>query len=149
MVKPLDAASRNTRLNSYDRGRHQQARRSWASTRLRDTALVGGERQHLRRYAVVRRLPRSAGSGAGDDHVGEVAEAGLGVQLLQHSKDDPDVLLEEHTPKTVHLTIALAIMLWKEHGQEETEAMRTFSALPSPYKPGYRHSTALKLPVAA
>jgi hypothetical protein len=36
-------------------------------------------------------------------------------------------------------------MLWREHGQEETEAMKRFSALPDPYLPGYRHSAALKM----
>jgi hypothetical protein len=102
-------------------------------------------------YAAYRVLRELLGSGRAQVMITleKSLKLGLVSNYFKHSKDDPDALLEEHTPKTVHLTIALAIMLWKEHGQEETEAMRTFSALPSPYKPGYRHSTALKLPVAA
>ena len=65
--------------------------------------------------------------------------------FLKHARTDPDAVLEKHSPETVHITIALAIMLWKEHGQEETEAMKRFSALPGPYEPGYRHSAALKM----
>lgn len=65
--------------------------------------------------------------------------------FLRHARNDPDAVLEKHSPETVHITIALAIMLWREHGQEETEAMKRFSVLPDPYERGYRHSEALKM----
>jgi hypothetical protein len=64
--------------------------------------------------------------------------------FLKHARSDPGAILNEHSPKTVHLTIALAIRLWGEHGQEATAAMREFRALPDPYKPGYRASAAFQ-----
>src|SRR6476659_267518 len=39
----------------------------------------------------------------------------------------------------------MAIRLWEEYGETQTEAMRQFSALPNPYEPGYRHSAALEM----
>jgi hypothetical protein len=64
-------------------------------------------------------------------------------EFFKHAESDPTDILEEHSPKTAHLTIALAIALWKEHGQVETAAMREFSKLPDPYKPGHRASYVL------
>jgi hypothetical protein len=64
-------------------------------------------------------------------------------EFFKHAESDPADILEEHSPKTAHLTIALAIALWKEHGQVETAAMREFSKLPDPYKPGHRASYVL------
>ena len=52
---------------------------------------------------------------------------------------------QEHSPETGHLAIALAIRLWEEHGETQTEAMRQFSALPSPYKKDFQHDAALKI----
>jgi hypothetical protein len=72
-------------------------------------------------------------------------ELGKVPNFSKHRQGDPDAILEEHSAKSVHLTIALAIMLWKEHGKAETEAMQQFSALPDPYKPGYRASHTLKI----
>jgi hypothetical protein len=64
--------------------------------------------------------------------------------LHKKNRSRNDLTLQDHSPETVHLTIVLAIKLWREHGKEETEAMKRFSALPDPYKSGYRHSVALK-----
>jgi hypothetical protein len=60
-------------------------------------------------------------------------------------RGDPGAILQEHSPKTAHLAIAMAIRLWEEHGGTQTETMRQFSALPNPYKPGYRHDAALEI----
>jgi hypothetical protein len=74
-------------------------------------------------------------------------QVGLRVvpEFLKHAEDDPNALLKEHSPKTAHLTIALAIRLWKEHGQEVSEAMRDFCKRPDPYQTGYRHGAALEV----
>jgi len=60
---------------------------------------------------------------------------------FKHRYSDPGAILQEHSPETAHLAIALAIRLWEE--QSQTAAMRQFSALPSPYEPGFRHHAAL------
>ena len=60
--------------------------------------------------------------------------------FLKHADRDPDGMLAAHSPDTVHLTLALAIRLWVELGNQESEAMRKFMQLPDPYKPGYRAS---------
>jgi hypothetical protein len=75
----------------------------------------------------------------------EALKVGKVSCFLKHAKHDPDAVLDKHSPETVHITIALAIMLWKEHGQEETAAMKEFSALPDPYEPEYRHSSAIRM----
>jgi hypothetical protein len=59
---------------------------------------------------------------------------------LKHADRYPNAVLEAHSEKDVHLTLALAIRLWVELGNQETEAMRKFMQLPDPYKPGYRAS---------
>jgi hypothetical protein len=66
-------------------------------------------------------------------------------EFLKHADHHPEAILREHSPKTAHLTIALAIRLWKEHGQEMTEAMRDFCKRPNPCKLGHRHSAALEM----
>jgi hypothetical protein len=53
-------------------------------------------------------------------------------------------MLAEHSPKSVHLTLALAIRLWRELGNDPTPEMLEFAKLPDPYKPGYRHSEFVK-----
>jgi len=60
--------------------------------------------------------------------------------FLKHADRDPEGLLAAHSPDTVHLTLALAIRLWVELGNHETEAMQKFMQLPDPYTPGYRAS---------
>jgi hypothetical protein len=63
----------------------------------------------------------------------------------KHPYSDPSVVLQEHSPETAHLAVALAIRLWEEHGESQTEAMRQFSALPNPYEKGFQHDVALKI----
>jgi hypothetical protein len=52
---------------------------------------------------------------------------------------EPNAFLPEHSADTAYLTIALAIRLWQEHGQQPTDTMRAFGKRPNPYEPGYRH----------
>lgn len=59
---------------------------------------------------------------------------------LKHADWFPDFVLESHSNKDVHLTIAFACRLWVELGNCETELMQKFAQLPNPYRPGYRHS---------
>ena len=63
--------------------------------------------------------------------------------FLKHADTDADAILHDHSLETTRLTLALAIRLWKEHGQAETEAMSRFSALSDPYTRGYQVSAAL------
>jgi hypothetical protein len=65
-------------------------------------------------------------------------------EFLKHAEWYPEAILKEHSAKTAHFTIRLAILLWEEHGQEQTDAMRDFCKRPHPYKPGYRHRAALE-----
>src|SRR5262249_49109821 len=60
-------------------------------------------------------------------------------------KSDPSALLQDHTPETAHLAVAIAIRLWEEHGQAQTAAMCQFSGLPSPYESGLRYDAALEI----
>ena len=48
---------------------------------------------------------------------------------FKHRYSDPGAILQEHSPETAHLAVAVAIRLWEEHGESQTEAMRQFSAL--------------------
>jgi hypothetical protein len=64
-------------------------------------------------------------------------------EFFKHAESNPADILNDHSSKSIHLTIALAIMLWKEHGQQETAAMREFSKLPDPYEPAHRASYVL------
>jgi hypothetical protein len=63
----------------------------------------------------------------------------------QHRYSDPSAVLQEHSPETAHLAIALASRLWEEHREGQTEPMRQFSALPSPYENDLQHDAALKI----
>jgi hypothetical protein len=65
-------------------------------------------------------------------------------EFLKHAECYPEAILKEHSANTAHLTIRLAILLWEEHGQGQTDAMRDFCKRRDPYKPGYRHSAALE-----
>jgi len=65
--------------------------------------------------------------------------------FLKHAETDPARILKEHSAKTAHLTIALALMLWKEHGQAETALMKQFWTMPDPHKPVYRHSPVFRM----
>ena len=65
-------------------------------------------------------------------------------EFLKHAKSDPQDVLKEHSPETAHLTITLAILLWKMNNQEPTDAMREFDKRRDPYEPDRRHSEALK-----
>jgi hypothetical protein len=49
--------------------------------------------------------------------------------FLKHADHHPEAFLNEHSPKTAHLTIRLAIRLW-EDGKEQTELMREFCKRP-------------------
>lgn len=64
--------------------------------------------------------------------------------FLKHADRHPDRMLAEHSAKTVHLSLAFAIRLWRELGNEPTPEMQEFKKLPDPYKPGYRHSEFLQ-----
>jgi hypothetical protein len=65
--------------------------------------------------------------------------------FLKHAERDPDAMLAEHSAKTVHLTLAFAVRLWIELGNQPTSEMQEFARLPDPYKPGYRASELVKL----
>jgi hypothetical protein len=43
--------------------------------------------------------------------------------FLKHADTDPGGMLAAHTPDTAHLTLALAILLWIELGNQPTVAM--------------------------
>src|SRR6516225_714147 len=36
-------------------------------------------------------------------------------------RGDPGAILQDHSPKTAHLAVAMAIRLWEEHGGAQTE----------------------------
>jgi len=59
---------------------------------------------------------------------------------LKHADRNPDFVLETHSNKDLHLTIAFACRLWVELSNRETERMQAFAQLPNPYRPAYRHS---------
>jgi hypothetical protein len=65
--------------------------------------------------------------------------------LKYRYRGDPGAILQEHSPKTAHLAIAMAIRLWEERGESQTEAMRQFSARPSPYEKGLQHDAVLDI----
>jgi hypothetical protein len=65
-------------------------------------------------------------------------------EYLKHAETDREDILNKHDEKHTRIIIALAIRLWTEHGQVETAEMRAFSALPDPFKTGYRASETLK-----
>jgi hypothetical protein len=57
------------------------------------------------------------------------------------TRTDPDAILKEHSVKTAHLTVLLAILLWEMNGQKLTDAMLEFrerSKRGNPYRAGYR-----------
>jgi hypothetical protein len=62
---------------------------------------------------------------------------------LKHADRNPDFVLESHSNKDVHLTLAFACRLWVELGNPETELMQKFANLPDPYRQSYRHSEFL------
>jgi len=63
---------------------------------------------------------------------------------LKHADRKPWAILKKHDEKHTRITLALAIRLWKDRGQPETDEMRVFSALPDPFKPEHRASETLK-----
>ncbi len=66
-------------------------------------------------------------------------------KFLKHAVTDPHAYLNKHSEKSAHLTLAAAVRLWKEHGNEETPDMRRFSESDDPFKPGHRASGTFKL----
>ena len=64
--------------------------------------------------------------------------------FLKHADKRPQAILKKHDEKSTYITLALAIRLWTERGQKETDEMRRFSALPDPFKPEHRASEMLK-----
>jgi hypothetical protein len=62
---------------------------------------------------------------------------------LKHADKRPQAILKKHSETHTYITLALAIRLWGERGQPETSEMRAFSALPDPFKPGYKAGAAL------
>ncbi len=64
--------------------------------------------------------------------------------FLKHAGTDPDGMLAAHSPNSAHLTLAFAIRLWVELGEEETPDMQDFAKLPDPYKPDHRASEFVK-----
>jgi hypothetical protein len=66
--------------------------------------------------------------------------------FLSHARTDPGDILNEHSAKTVHLTITLTIKLWEEYGhQQQTADMQQFWKRENPYKRGYRHGVAVEV----
>jgi hypothetical protein len=65
--------------------------------------------------------------------------------FLKHVRKDADAFLEDHSAKTVHMTIRLAIRLWEEKGEPLTPSMVEFRKRANPYEPGYRYSAALNV----
>ena len=68
-------------------------------------------------------------------------------EFLKHARTDPDAILQEHSVKTSHLTVLLAILLWEMNGQKLTDAMREFrerSKRGNPYRSGYRLHAAFE-----
>jgi hypothetical protein len=63
--------------------------------------------------------------------------------FLKHADRDPDYVLNTHSKISVHLTLALAIRLWEEHGRKKTPEMIAFSDVIDPFKPGYKSSETL------
>jgi hypothetical protein len=102
---------------------------------------------HTLAYAAYGRLRDLLGPGATVKKLRDLEDE-LGLQqvpeFLKHAEYYPDAILKEHSDKTAHLTIRLAILLWEEHGQAQTDAMRDFCKRPNPYKRSYRHSTAFQ-----
>jgi hypothetical protein len=64
--------------------------------------------------------------------------------FLKHADRRPQAILKKHSETSTYTTLALAIRLWKDRGQPETAEMRSFSALPDPFKSGRRASKALQ-----
>ena len=56
---------------------------------------------------------------------------------------DPNAILPEHSPETAYLT-SIAIRLWEERGQKQTNAICQFGKRPNPYEPRYRHSAVFE-----
>jgi hypothetical protein len=56
--------------------------------------------------------------------------------FLKHTDRNPEYILNAHSRRSVHLTLAFAIRLWEEHGREKTSHMLAFSELDDPFKPG-------------
>jgi hypothetical protein len=65
--------------------------------------------------------------------------------FLKHADRNPEYVLNAHSRRSVHLTLAFAIRLWEEHGHEKTSHMLAFSELDDPFKPGHQASESLKL----
>jgi hypothetical protein len=59
---------------------------------------------------------------------------------MKHADRKPDGWLEDHSPKSAYLTLALAIILWSALGETETEMMAEFWRLDNPLhvEPGLR-----------
>jgi hypothetical protein len=53
-------------------------------------------------------------------------------EFLKHAKSDPQDILKEHSPETAHLTITLAILLWKMNNQEPTDVCESSTSGPIP-----------------
>jgi hypothetical protein len=64
--------------------------------------------------------------------------------FLKHANSDAGAILDDHSLETTWLTIAVAIRLWNELGQQKTNAMLEFAKLPNPYKPGHQASAAFE-----
>jgi hypothetical protein len=53
--------------------------------------------------------------------------------FLKDADRDPDYVLNAHSKKSVHLTLAFAIRLWEEHDREKTPEMIAFSEVDDPF----------------
>ena len=78
------------------------------------------------------------------DAIIDDAEFAKHPNFLKHADRDPEGMLNAHSPETTHLTVALAIWLWKELEGNETPEMIAFSQLPDPYKAEHKASECLK-----
>jgi hypothetical protein len=63
---------------------------------------------------------------------------------MKHADKEPDGWLEQHTPKSAYLTLALTIILWTALGEIETAMMAEFWTLDSPLLPDHKAAGGLE-----
>jgi len=63
---------------------------------------------------------------------------------MKHADRKPDGWLEDHSPKSAYLTLALAIILWSALGETETEMMAEFWRLDNPLLPDFKARSGLE-----
>ena len=63
---------------------------------------------------------------------------------MKHADRKPDGWLEDHSPKSAYLTLALAVILWTALGETETDMMSEFWKLDNPLLPGFKARSGLE-----